>query len=177
MLDKLIDLIIQFIQLFQIYTFVDQYERGVVLRCGKYHRTLEPGIRWMLPFEFERVITTNVKPEPCGFGIQSLHTSDGYAVNIQMGVIFNVEDVKQYLLEIEKPDTVIAVACSGLVADRIQGSSWDDIASPAFVKSLKPGMNRIAKRCGCRITDVYIQDCSSGEAMKYWHEGINVSLG
>ena len=37
MLDRLIDLITDFIGLFQIYTFIDEYERGVVLRFGRYN--------------------------------------------------------------------------------------------------------------------------------------------
>ena len=176
MFDKLIDVLIQFIQLFQVYTFVDHYERGVILRCGKFKRQVKPGFRWLIPFGVERIISTNVKPEPMTFGIQSLHTADGYAVNIQTAIVFSVTDEKQYLLEVEHPNSVIAASCTGIIADRVQSTNWSDITTPKFPTSLKPAMNRRAQKCGCEIIAVYVQDCSAGEAKKYWHEGIQLNV-
>ena len=43
MLDRVINFIAEFGGLFKPFEVIDAYQQGVVLRWGKYHRTLEPG--------------------------------------------------------------------------------------------------------------------------------------
>jgi len=172
MLDKLIDLLVKFIALGQIYTFVDEFDRGVVLRCGRYHRNIGPGLRWLIPFAFERAITVNVKPEPMDLGVQSLHTSDDFALNIQVWIIQRIVDEHQYLIEIENPDESIAAACCGLISDTVSASTWKALNAPGSISGLKSRMNRRANKRGSKIIEVHVQSFSCGDATRLWHEGI-----
>ena len=63
--------------LFQFWTIVDQYERGVVLRLGKYLRTIEPGFHWLLPLGIDRAILHEVILTTRQLDEQSLTTYDG----------------------------------------------------------------------------------------------------
>ncbi len=38
------------------------FQRGVVLRLGRFHRMAEPGWNWRLPFGLEEILLTNVVP-------------------------------------------------------------------------------------------------------------------
>lgn len=177
MLDKLIDFLIKFITLFRIFVFVDEFEKGVILRQGRFHRVVGPGLRWVRPLAQDEVLTVNVKPEPMHLDIQSLHTADGYNCNIQIGIIWRVTDVKEFLIENEDTDNIVGILCSGVVSESVQKSKWTDIADSGYATSLKAPMNRKVRKRGAEIDEVIVQDFVSGRADRIWHEGITFSLG
>ena len=174
--EKLVDIFIEFIGLFQIYTFVDEFEQGVILRCGRYHRSIKPGLRWLLPFGLERAIKENSKPAPLYLDLQSLHTKDGIIVNIQIGIIWRIADPFLFIIENEDTERMIGLLCSGIVSASVQSRDWDDLIGPDYTKTLKTPMNREAKRRGAVIDKVVVQDFASGKANRFWHEGIYLSM-
>jgi regulator of protease activity HflC (stomatin/prohibitin superfamily) len=46
MFDKLIDLVVTFIHDILPFKIVDQWEAGVHLKTGKFHRVVSPGLNW-----------------------------------------------------------------------------------------------------------------------------------
>lgn len=177
MLDKLIDFLIKFIGLFRGFVFVDEFEKGVILRRGRFHRVVGPGFRWIIPLGQEKLLTVNAKPEPMYLDIQSLHTKDGYHCNIQVGIIWRVIDVKEFLIENEDTDNIVGMLCSGVVSESVQQSRWTAIADPGYAGSLKAPMNRKVRKRGAEIDEVIVQDFVNGRADRIWHEGIAFTLG
>jgi regulator of protease activity HflC (stomatin/prohibitin superfamily) len=173
MLDRLVDLFVEFFALFQIYVFIDEYERGVVLRCGKYHRTIGPGLRWIVPFGFEQVLYDNVVPTTTNLGVQSLHTRDDKHINIQCGLLWKITDIKKILLEVEDADDVLTDAATGQLSDMVADNDWDSIRQPDFAKRLKSRIQGQAREWGIRVMRVYISDCSRTRAIRLWHEGLD----
>jgi hypothetical protein len=174
MLDRLIDVGLQFIQLGQCWHYIDQFEKAVVLRRGLYHRTFEPGWRGCWPLAFEKVITVNVKPEPMYLDPQSVHTQDDYLVNVQVGLEYKVICPKTFLLDYENTEDTIAMLISGCVADAIQQAKWCDLRSGVWCKGLKVRANRIARKRGAHIDNLIIQDLASGAANRLWIEGVEL---
>ena len=172
--DKLIDLFVEFIGLFQFWTYIDEYEAGVVLRFGRYNRTIGPGWRWLWPLGVERHMVENVKPDTMMLGIQSLHTSDDYAINIQYSIQWEVFDVRAFLLDVEGGREAITDVAADHVSDFVQVNKWKDVSHPNFKKALKAPINRQIKKWGARVLWVRQHDCSASEAKRYWHEGIEI---
>jgi len=175
-LDRLIDLIIEFLELFQVFFFVDEFEEGVVLRQGRFHRTVKPGFRWIIPLSQEDVIVVNVKPEPMWLDVQSVHTKDDYGSNIQVGIIWRVTDVKAFLIDNEDTEDMVAMLCSGVVWKSVQGCKWTEVRNERYPDTLKAPMNRKVRKRGAEIDEVIIQDFASGTANRIWHEGIDISV-
>lgn len=175
MLDRLIDLGIQFISLFQCWVYVDEFERGVILRLGRFHRTVEPGMRWVLPLGIERILTANSKPDPLYLDIQSLETSDGYQCNIQVGIIWRITDIRLFLIENEQTEQMVSMLASGIVSHTVQSSKWTQIRDPGYAASLRPLMNKKVKKRGAAIDEVVIQDFSNGTANRLWIEGVTIT--
>ena len=171
MLDRLIDLIVDFVSLFQIYVFIDQYEEGVILRCGKYHRTVGPGLRWILPLNFEAVLTDNVVPTTAELGVQSLHTKDDHHINIQGVLLWKISDIRKVLIDVEDADDALTDAATGYLAEMVADHPWDEIRTSKFVKKLKSKIQEQARIWGIQVMKVYISDCSKTRAMRLWHEG------
>ena len=171
MIDRLIDVLIKFIGLFQLWVYIDQYAEGVVLRCGKFHRVVKPGFRWVCPLGIERVLVDNVVPTTSALGVQSLHTKDDKHINIECVLLWKITDIRKILLEVEDPDDVLVDISTGCIAEMVTNNDWNFIRSPAFVKELK---KLIQKKTdwGINIKNVYISDCSKTRAIRMWHEGL-----
>ena len=173
MLDRLIDLLVQFMGLFRVYTFILQWQEGVVLRCGKYHRTVTPGWCWLLPLNLERVVIDNVLPATLDLGIQSLHTADDIHVNIQASLLWKITDIRRVLLEVEDADDALVDAATGYITDMVEAHTWNEIRSPDFAKLLKSTIQKQARKWGISVMKVYISDCSKTGAIRIWHESLD----
>jgi len=174
--NRLIDLLIEFIGLFQCWVYVDEFEKGVVLRAGKFHRTIDPGMRWIIPLNIETIFVDNSKPAPLYLDVQSLSTSDDYACNIQVGIIWRIVDIKQFIVEIEDAEDVLAMLCSGVVSKSVHDTKWAAIRDKKYPESLRNPMNKLARQLGAEIGEVVIQDLATGGADRLWHEGISLDI-
>lgn len=177
MFNRLIDYIVEFIELFQCFVYIDEYEKGVVLRLGRFHRTVGPGLRWILPLGFEEVLVANVVPEPMYLDLQSLETADGYTANIQVGVIWRIIDIEQFAVRNSDTDDMVGLLCSGVVSASVQGLKWSEIRDPDYAATLRAPMNRKVRKRGAEIDEVIVQDFANGRADRLWHEGVSFDLG
>jgi regulator of protease activity HflC (stomatin/prohibitin superfamily) len=173
---KWVELLIQFIGLFQCWTYIDPYEETLVIRAGKFHRKRGPGWCWLWPMNYEDVITENVKPEPVMLEVQSLHTLDDYAVNICVGMEYEIIDLKVHELDFESSHATNCMIAAGCITDMVRGNKFKDI-DDSLVKSIRSTINKKIKKRGGHLTEMMLQDLSNGEAIRYWHEGIELDFG
>ena len=170
---KWIELLIRFVGLFQCWTYIQPYEEALVMRCGKFSRWHGPGWCWLIPLGIEDNISENVKPEPVQLEVQSLHSSDGFAVNICVGMEYEIVELKIHTLDFEGTQATNTMIAAGVVTDMVQGSKYTDITD-TLVKGLRASINRKIKKRGAHITEMVLTDLSNGEAARYWHEGIEL---
>lgn len=176
MFNKLIELVIQFIGLFQVFVFINEFEKGVILRQGRFHRVVGPGFRWIFPLGQEDVITANVKPEPMYLDVQSVHTLDDYACNIQIGIIWRIIDIKKFIIDFDESENILGMLCSGVVSKSVHKTTWVGLRKGKYPKSLRKPMDNKAIQIGAEIGEVIIQDLAAGSANRLWHEGISIRL-
>lgn len=77
---------------------INQYERGVVLRLGKYSRTLSPGFRVIIPY-IDKMIKVDVRTTPMDIPKQEVITRDNVSVNVDAVVYARVIDAQKAVLE------------------------------------------------------------------------------
>ena len=142
---------------------VDDAERGVVLRFGKYTSTTLPGLRWHLPWPLERVELVNVN-EISPFNKQTrMLTADENIVDVDLVVQYQKADPVKYLFNVRDPDGTISDVSESAIREII-GKSKMDFA-------LGEGRAEIALRTeeliqqtldeystGIRVTKVNLQD-------------------
>lgn len=124
----MIDLILQFLHFFQFLHVVRAYQKGVVLRFGKFHRMREPGLAWVWPFFIEEIYTTSVIDDPITVGPQSLTTADGIQVVTVALFIITVKDPRKFLLEFEGANAGIMLIGHGAVAELVESHTWDELS-------------------------------------------------
>jgi len=131
---------------------VDQQERGIVLRLGKYHDTVQPGLQWNPPLidEVIKVNTTRIRT----YDHRSLMlTEDENIVDVDMTVQYVVADPIMYILKIRDPSDSLAQSSESALRHVVGTSEMHGI--------LTEGRDTLALQVQARLQR-YMEDYSTG---------------
>lgn len=79
----------------KLFTIVPQQSKYIVERLGKYHKTLEPGFHFLIPFIDIIEYQMSLKEQIIHVGNQRAITKDNVALTIDGVVFFTIEDEKK----------------------------------------------------------------------------------
>ena len=79
---------------------VNQYEKGIVERWNAYEKTVEPGLRYIIPF-VRRMFRVNMREQVIDVPPQEIITEDNVVVTIDAVIYYQVVDSKRALYEVE----------------------------------------------------------------------------
>jgi regulator of protease activity HflC (stomatin/prohibitin superfamily) len=165
--DKLIDLFVSFLHLFQFCFVVRSYQAGVVLRYGRMHRRVAPGFHWIWPFHVEEHITVSVVRETVIVGPQSLTTKDGVSIIVSTLVTFSINDAETFLLKNEGAHTVLEDSTCGTVSDFVLNRTWIQLQDSTDVSNeLAKAIRRRAKPQGVEILDAHLVDFTRSRSFR-----------
>lgn len=166
MFDKLIDVLINFVDLFKFFVVIRVFEGGVVLRFGKFHRMAPPGLRWKWPFNIEEVFYANIVATTRVIGPQSLTTRDGYAVIVSSVITYEVEDVKKFLLEVSHGHAALEDSTYAVVADMVMSSNWEELMSVDLARKMEIAVRRQAKKWGVNVRQLQLADFTRSTSLR-----------
>lgn len=141
---KIIIAIIAFLWLISGFYQVQPSEQGVVLRLGKYVETTDAGLHYHLPYPLERVFIVDVSKErSINLGINDtgypsrntidelteshMLTGDENIVDINLTVVWNIKDSKDYLFKTRSPELTVKVAAQSVLREIIGQSKMEDV--------------------------------------------------
>ncbi len=113
--------------LFNSIYIIDEPERGVVLRFGKYVRTLNPGLNFCFPRPIEEVYRINVNKIRSEKHHATMLTNDENIVDIELAVQYKIKDVKNYLFNVKGPDMTLLQATESAIRNVIGHNNMDFI--------------------------------------------------
>ena len=105
---------------------VDQQERGVVLRLGKYYETVMPGLHWNPPM-IDTVSKVNVTKVRSHDHKALMLTVDEAIVEVGVSVQYSVQEPKNYLLNVRNPEESLAQAVESALRHVVGSSQMDQI--------------------------------------------------
>jgi regulator of protease activity HflC (stomatin/prohibitin superfamily) len=155
---------------FQIFSVLEPYEGGVVTRMGKYKRTVANGVVWYWPLGIDEVTKENVATETVELGTQSLTTLEDQTIQVAAIITFNIFDPKRYLLDVEDAEDALTDVSSGYITDQVALHSWDEIREAGFAASLKPHIQKQARKWGIAVTNVQFSDLVSCPTIRVLQE-------
>lgn len=112
---------------FDAWQQVDERERGVVLRFGKFDRIMPQGLNFKWPRPIESVIKVNVTEVKNLSEQVRLLTSDENIVQIEFNVQYVAADPRAYLFGTREPDDTLRQAAESAVRDVIGSSQMDAV--------------------------------------------------
>lgn len=126
MLDRLIDIIVQIWDVLVPFITIHDYERGVVLRNGKFRKVLEPGLYGKIPY-FDTVLTHHVAITTIGLQPQSVITKDGKNIVVRAIVKYKIVDVHNYLVLVNDAKDAMADTTMGIIKETINERDWEEV--------------------------------------------------
>jgi modulator of FtsH protease HflK len=113
--------------LFDAWAMIDERQRGVVLRFGKFDRIMTPGPNLKLPRPLESVTKVDVTQLRSISDQVRMLTSDENIVQIEYNVQYLVGDPQFYLFGTRDPDDTLKQAAESAVRDVIGSSLMDSV--------------------------------------------------
>lgn len=166
MLDRLIDLLLQWVDWFVPFAVVDAFERAVVLRLGVFRRELAPGFHWVMPFGIDRVIADNVVPRTLNLAAQSLTTSDGSQIVIGVIVTARIHDIQKALLEVETVDEALQDSCYAEIARVVHEHTWEELQADSINDALLKACRKRAFTYGVEILRAQVSDLARCKSLR-----------
>lgn len=108
-----------------VYT-VDQQERGVVLRLGKYSETVGPGLQWNPPL-IDVVVPVNVTRVRTRDHTALMLTKDENIVDVNMTVQYVISDTKDFVLTVRDPEASMSHAAESALRHVVGSTNMHDI--------------------------------------------------
>lgn len=131
---------------------IDQQERGVVLRFGKYYDTVQPGLQWNPPM-VDEVFTVNVTKVRSSAHREQMLTQDQNIVEVDLSVQYTVVDVQKFVLKVRDPERSLQHATESALR-HVVGSSL-------MYQVLTEGREKIAVDVHARLQN-YLDNYDTG---------------
>ncbi|MBB3141573.1 FtsH protease activity modulator HflK [Halomonas organivorans] len=108
------------------FYLVDQSERGVVLRFGKFQEVVTPGLQWNPPL-IDDVRMVNVTRVRSVTQTQSMLTQDENIVSVEISAQYQVADPRGYVLNVRDPELSLENALDSALRHVVGGTDMIDI--------------------------------------------------
>ena len=96
-----------------------EWERGVLLRLGRFKRVLGPGINWTFPGFDRLVATVDMRIRSTPFQAEKTLTKDTVPVNVDAVLFWVVTDAKKAVVEVEHYAATVSWAAQTTLRDVI----------------------------------------------------------
>jgi len=164
---SLLETIVDFLASLQFFTIISPEDRGVLLRGGKYLRTLGPGMYWHWPI-IDEVRTVTVVEQAVDLPEQSVTTKDYFTLLVGGTIRYEISDARIALLNVQDYDETLQVIAMGsllsyiahlkrasiLLPEEVEREILDDLQNEAEQIGLNVVEFRLTNSCDHRVIRV-----------------------
>jgi regulator of protease activity HflC (stomatin/prohibitin superfamily) len=104
-----------------------QWDRAIVLRLGRFHRTAGPGLFFVIPFIETVAVIVDQRVITTSFSAEQTLTRDTVPVNVDAVLFWHVHDAERAALEVQSYASAVAWASQTALRDLIGRTSLADI--------------------------------------------------
>ncbi len=137
-----------------------EWERGILLRLGKFRKELGPGLHFVLP-GFDRLAArVDLRIRSTTFSAERTLTKDTVPVNVDAVLFWSVSDAKRAVLEVERFLDTITWAAQSTLRDVIGRTELVGMISDRekLDQELQATIDAKATSWGIQVTSVEIRD-------------------
>jgi regulator of protease activity HflC (stomatin/prohibitin superfamily) len=165
MLEKLIDLLLQLGSVASPLVVVHAWQGAAVLRFGRYHRTLEPGFHWKIPFledalEAETCVTTMRLPP------QSLTTKDKVEVVVSCIIKYQIKDLRPYVCDIYDQKDVMGDVTMGAIGRTVRQHTYEELTGGTPEADVVVEVRKAVNKYGFRIEQITFIDLCRAKSLR-----------
>lgn len=132
------------------WVILREYEAGVILRLGKYHRNLKKGWNWKMPL-FEEPWTCVIKPETVETKKFTVTTKDNHTVTMSIIGQYSIIDPKKWLLEANDAASNVMHHLVMVAADYITDYDYEKLKKDTAYNPIRKKLNKEIEYLGAEF--------------------------
>jgi regulator of protease activity HflC (stomatin/prohibitin superfamily) len=147
---------------------IQEWERGVLLRLGKFRRMLQPGMRWVIPGADSIVALVDMRIRSTSFAAEDALTKDTVPVNVDAVLFWVVTEAQRAVLEVESYVPTISWAAQTTLRDVIGRAELVRMISDraALDQELQVAIDAKTSEWGITVQSVEIRDVKIPAALE-----------
>ena len=156
----LISLIGVILIIFSFIYIIKQFERSIILRLGKYHKQIGPGINYRIPF-IDNVLVIDIRERVREFKAERMLTKDNVPVTIDAILRYKIIEgrANDAILNVENFNEMIQQVSQTTLRNNIGSSLFQDILSKReeINQHIRSIISNEASNWGIEVTGVEIR--------------------
>ena len=153
------------IWLYSAIYVVDEQEQAVVLRFGKYHETVGPGLNIYFP-PIDRKFQENVTRERAYSKQGAMLTEDENIIEVPLTVQYRISNLQDFVLNVDQPEVSLQHATDSAVRHVVGSTEMDQVLTEGrelMASEVRERLQRFLDnyRTGITITQVNIQSAAA----------------
>lgn len=153
-------LVLVLIMLARAVTIIHQSEKGIVERFGKYKETLDPGLRFLIPFMDALKARVDMRETVLDVAPQPVITKDNVTVNVDAVIYYYVTEAKNVIYEVANFYAAISKLAQTNLRNVIGDMTLDEtLTSRERINStLRETLDEATDKWGVRVTRVEVKE-------------------
>ena len=137
---------------------VSQYEKGIILRLGKFQSVVDPGVNVVIPF-IDSLILVDVRERVINVEPQKVITRDNVGVTVDAVIYYRVVDPVKAEFEVEDFDTAATTLAQTNLRNVVGDKTLDETLTARDVinTSLREVLDEATNGWGVKVTRVEVQ--------------------
>ena len=137
---------------------IAQYEKGLVLRLGRYRRTVDPGLTWLVPV-IEGVIKIDMRERVINVEPQKVITKDNVSVTVDAVIYYRISDPVKATFEVQNFAYAATTLAQTNLRNLIGDKSLDETltARDTINANLRLVLDEATNTWGVKVTRVEVQ--------------------
>ena len=146
---------------------INQYERGIKLRFGKFVEIMQPGWNIVLPI-IESYRAVDIRTKVIDVPEQEAITKDNVSIKINAVIYFHVFDAAKAILEVESFNYAVSQLAQTTMRNAVGAVSLDDLLTERekISESICTLIDKATDPWGIKVENVELKDISLPEEMK-----------
>ena len=163
----LIPLFLIIVVFFSTIRIVQQYEQAVVLRLGRYTRSLEPGIHFVIPI-IDSVRKIDMRVRVQNVENQDIITKDSVPVTLNAVVYYQVVNAQKALLEVEDYRKATSTLAQTILRSNLGAHTMSEMLTEQkkLDDLLRKELDQSTEPWGIKITGVEIRSMDLPEGLR-----------
>lgn len=137
---------------------VSQFEKGIVLRLGKYKNVVEPGLNIIIPY-IDSIVKVDIREKVISVEPQEVITKDNVTVTVDAVIYYKVVDPVKAKFEVEDFDIAATTLAQTNLRNVIGDKTLDETLTARDVinTSLRDTLDEATQGWGVKVTRVEVQ--------------------
>jgi len=166
---RVLDTIFEAINLFRFWVVLDAFESGIILRLGKLHKAVGPGLHFRIPFNVDRLLWLNVRKKTRDSWEMTLTTKDDKVITLSFDMVVKVIDAEKALLNVDQWLYVTHTTAKIMLSQLVAATDCSRVLDAEFTKKVQNCINLTISTFGAEVTDYGLTEKARSPAFRLFN--------